>query len=146
MAVELSTKETEILSKTKELCETIVAEPQFRTLLDSVEAFMNDPAARTLYEKVSELQQNLSTKQESGEQLADEDINGFEKQRDLLLENPVASAFMDARQQIYDVQDTISTYVSKTFELGRVPMDEELKSGGGGCCGGGGGGGGCGCH
>lgn len=145
MAVELSTRETEILSKTKELCQTIVDQPQFRTLLDSVEAFMNDPAARTLYEQVSNLQESLSSKQESGTQLTDEDIEGFEKQRDLLLENTVASAFMDARQQIYDVQDTISTFVSKTFELGRVPMDDELKSGGG-CCGGGGGGGGCGCH
>ena len=100
-------------------------------------------SVRTLYEQVSDLQQTLARKQESGGQLTDEDIDGFEKQRDLLLENPVASAFMDARQQIYDVQDTISSYVSKTFELGRVPMEDELRSGG--CCGGGGGGG-CGCH
>ena len=65
MAVELTTRETEILSKTKELCETIVAQPQFRTLLDAVEGFMNDPAARTLYEQVSDLQQQLSSKQDA---------------------------------------------------------------------------------
>ena len=140
MAIDLKTRETPIVEKTKDLCQTIVEQPQFSGLLEAVDAFMNDPAARTLYEQVSDLQQLLVQKQESGQALTDEEIGDFELQRDQLTANPVAAAFLDARQQIHEVQDTISTYVSKTFEIGRVPLPEDMRSGGG-CCGGG-----CGCH
>jgi cell fate (sporulation/competence/biofilm development) regulator YlbF (YheA/YmcA/DUF963 family) len=145
MAIDLQTRETPIIEKTKALCRTIVEQPQFGSLLEAVDSFMNDPAARTLYEQVSDLQQLLVRKQESGQELTDEEIGDFEAQRDQLTANPVAAAFLDARQQIYEVQDTISSYVSKTFEIGRVPLPEDLRSSSGGCCGGHGGGG-CGCH
>lgn len=146
MAIDIKTRETPIIEKTQELCHTIVEQPQFKALLEAMDAFMNDPPARTLYDQVSDLQQQLIRKQESGVALTDEEIASFETKRDLMTANAVAAAFLDARQQIFDVQETISNYVGKTFELGRVPTSEELSGGGGGCCGGGGGGGGCGCH
>jgi uncharacterized membrane protein len=40
--------------------------------------------------------------------------------------------------------DTVVRYVTKTFELGRVPTEEEVTPKQGGCCGGGCGGGSCG--
>ena len=145
MAIELKTQETPVALKIQELCQTIVDQPHFSEMLGAIDVFMNDPEARGLYQRVTELQETLVGKQQRGESLTDDEIDEFESQRDLLLDNKVASAFLDARQQIGKVQDSVSKYVQLTFELGRVPLesDVEAASGGGGCCGGGGG---CGCN
>lgn len=144
MALQLETLETPIISKTKELCQTIVDQPQVAELLRKVETFLQDAKAQSLYEKVTRKQQILVDKQNQGDSLTDAEIDDFEQARDELLSNPVANAFLEARQQIQQVQDSVASYVNKTFELGRVPEESEIKSSGG-CCGGGGGGG-CGCH
>lgn len=146
MAIELTSQETPVISKTRELCQTIIEQPHFEKMLADIETFMGDPEAQALYDAVSSKQQTLMDKQGRGESLSEDEINEFEQAREALLGHAVASAFIDARQQMYDVQDSIGKFVSKTFELGRVPMAEELvEKSGGGCCGGGGGGG-CGCH
>ena len=145
MALQLETIDTPIISKTKELCQTIVDQPQVAELLKKVETFLQDAQAQSLYEKVTQKQQILVDRQNQGNPLADAEIDDFEQSRDELLSNPIANGFLEARQQIQQVQDSVASYVSKTFELGRVPEESELQSGGG-CCGGGGGGGGCGCH
>ena len=44
------------------------------------------------------------------------------------------SGFIEAQQNLHEVQETVNQYISKTLELGRVPSDEEME----GCCGGGG--------
>jgi len=149
MAIELTAQETPVIQKVKELCQTIVDQPHFSEMLGAIDAFMNDPEARGLYQRVTELQEKLVSKQNRGESLSDDEIGEFEIERDLLLENKVANAFLDARQQMGQVQESVSKHVQLTFELGRVPLDEDLQaSSGGGCCGGGGGGGGggCGCN
>jgi cell fate (sporulation/competence/biofilm development) regulator YlbF (YheA/YmcA/DUF963 family) len=146
MAIELTTQETPVIRKVKELCQTIVEQPHFSEMLGAIESFMGDPEARGLYQRVTELQEKLVAKQNRGESLSDDEIGEFEMERDLLLENKVANAFLDARQQMSQVQESVSKHVQLTFELGRVPLDEDLEaSSGGGCCGGGGGGG-CGCN
>lgn len=144
MAIDLKTKETPIMEKTRELCQTIVDQPRFAGLLKAMDVFMGDSVARGLYEEVCELQDRLVSKQNGGETLTDGEIDEFESKRDALMESSVAREFMESRQEIQTLQQTIGQYVSKTFDLGRVPMEEELASSGG-CCGGGcGGGGGCG--
>jgi hypothetical protein len=59
-----------------------------------------------------------------------------------LLRNPVARGFIDAQEELQQVQRSVHQYVSKTLELGRLPTEEELD--GGGCCGENHGGCGCG--
>ena len=144
MAIDLKTKETPIIEKARELCQTIVDQPRFAELLKAMDTFVGNDAARSLYDEVCTLQDRLVAKQEGGETLTDAEIDEFEGKRDALMENSVAHDFMGARQEIQTLQQTITRYVTKTFDLGRVPLEEELESSGG-CCGGGcGGGGGCG--
>jgi hypothetical protein len=52
--------------------------------------------------------------------------------------NPVARGFLDAQQQMHKTQETVMKFVSKTFELGRVPTMEDMQEGSCGT--------GCGCH
>jgi cell fate (sporulation/competence/biofilm development) regulator YlbF (YheA/YmcA/DUF963 family) len=80
----------------------------------------------------------LHEKQHSGQPLNDVEVADFEKQREVLLRNPVASGFLDAQEELHGVQKTIQKLVSKTLEMGRLPTESELEEG---SCGEG-----CGCH
>jgi cell fate (sporulation/competence/biofilm development) regulator YlbF (YheA/YmcA/DUF963 family) len=131
--MQLGAQTTPIIEKTKELCRTIVTQPEFETLIQRVEAFNNDFDAQLLYQKVSQMQDELVQRQRSGEQLAEEDIQTFETHRDELINHPTARNFLEAQQQISQVRQTITQYVTRTFELGRVPEENDF----GACCGGG---------
>lgn len=129
-----------VMDKTKELCEAIADDPEYRDLLEKVEKFLKDEAAKLQYQSVHERGEELHQKQSAGIQLSDGEVKEFETARDALLENPVARAFMDAQQGLQAVQTAIGKYVGMTLELGRVPNAEDMAASEGGCCGGG-----CGC-
>lgn len=136
--METATAESKIISKTVELCETVVGDPSFKSIKKRVDTFMADEEAKNLYQKVSEQGEYLQHKQQQGVSLADEEIAAFEKERDTLFANENARGFLDAQDEMHQIQTTISKYVSKTLELGRVPESQDLESG---SCGSG-----CGCH
>lgn len=133
--------EDPIVSKTQELCEIILKQPGFQRLRESVDAFMSDEVAKTQYNAVTGKQNELQQKQHSGQPITDADIAEFENLRDTLISNPVARGFLDAQHEMHQTTETVSQYVSKTFQLGRMPTEDDFEQG---CCGGGGGGG-CGC-
>ena len=136
-----------VMGKTRDLCETIANDSDYRDLLQKVEKFLGDDEARLSYQSVHESGQALNQKQQSGLQLSDSEIAEFEGARTELLNNPIASDFMQAQQSLEALQSSVSRMVGMTLELGRVPTPEDIAqaSGGGGCGGGGeseGGGGG----
>jgi cell fate (sporulation/competence/biofilm development) regulator YlbF (YheA/YmcA/DUF963 family) len=148
-------QETAVMVKARELCDAIVSEDSFKRMKGQIEAFMADEKVQALYQGLGAKQGMLQQKQQTGAALTDEEIADFEKDRDELLANEVATGFMEAQQGMQDLQENINMHVSMTFELGRAPTQKEIEdelhmkgsSGGGGCCGGGGcgsGGGGCG--
>ena len=125
-----TTEETVIMQKTRELCDTIVAQPEFQALQRQIAQFMNDEEAKSQYQAVVERGDVLQQKQQMGAPLEDNEIAEFNKHRDALVNNPVARAFLDAQQAMHDAQKTIGQYVAKTFELGRTPTEEDMS----GCC------------
>ena len=133
-----------VMAKTKELCSAIADDPEYKELLGKVERFLEDDAARLMYQGVHERGEELHQKQHAGLELSEVEIRDFESARDTLMQNPVAKEFMDAQQDLQSVQVAIGKFVGMTLELGRVPSAEDLQSQDDGCCGGGGGGG-CGC-
>ena len=129
-------EETPIMRKTRELCETILEQPDMQAVRQRISAFMADEKTRTQYEDLVNKGQELQQKQQMSQQLSGEEISSFEQQRDSLLRNPIARNFLDAQDEMHRIQDSIHKFVSKTFELGRLPSEEDLSEG---CCGGGGG-------
>ena len=125
-------EETPVIQKAKELCQTILDQPNMQSIRRRIDSFMANDAAKTQYDDVMARGQALQQKQESSIPLASEEIDAFEKQRDALMNNPVARGFFDAQEELHQVQESIQHYVSKTLELGRVPTDEEMS---GGSCG-----------
>lgn len=136
-----------VMTKLRELCEVIAGDSEYKEVLSKVEAFLGNDEARLNYQSVQELGNELNQKQQAGLQLSEQEIEKFEATRTELLNNPVASNFIEAQQSLETVQTAVSRMVGMTLELGRVPTAEDIQqasSGGGGCCGGSGGGG-CGC-
>lgn len=130
-----------VMTKTKELCAAIAADSEYKALLETVERFLSDDAAKTQYQSVHERGEELQQKQGAGMELSDAEVSEFESAREELLANPVAKGFLEAQHDLQSVQMAIGKYVGMTLELGRVPQPEDMQSEG--CCGGGGG---CGCH
>jgi cell fate (sporulation/competence/biofilm development) regulator YlbF (YheA/YmcA/DUF963 family) len=120
---------TKLEEKTLELCETIVTQPEMASIRKRIDAFTADPMARSQYEAVNSKGQALHQKQHSGQPLNGEEIADFEKHRDALLKNPVARGFLDAQEELHEMQNSIQKYVHKTFELGRVPKSEDFDEG-----------------
>lgn len=134
----MSALTTTVQNKLEELCRAILAEPSFEGARLRVEKFLIDDSARAQYVRVSEQGEHLHHKQTQGVELGEAEVAAFEKEREGLLSNPVARGFLDAQEELQELQKSINKFVSKTLELGRLPASEELSEGG---CGHG-----CGCH
>ncbi|MCU0782747.1 MAG: YlbF family regulator [Verrucomicrobia bacterium] len=118
-----------VLEKTRELCEAIVAAPKMISIRERISTFMADNKSRTQYESLMTKGQALQEKQQGSLPLAGEEVSEFERLREALLANPVATGFLDAQQELHEVQQSIHKHISKTLELGRVPAPEEIEEG-----------------
>ena len=130
---------TKIETKTNELCQAILEEIQSNGIRQRIDTFLADATARGAYESLMNKGQALQEKQHTGQTLEPAEISAFEQDRDVLLKNPVASDFLDAQEEMHDLQHSVQKIVAKTIELGRIPVAEDLAEGG--SCGHG-----CGCH
>jgi len=124
------TEETPVITKTKELCETILTQPGYEQIKQSIVDFLHNDEARSLYEKLCDQQEVLSHKQENGETITELEDSEFEKLEQQFLSMPIAENFIKAQRQMHKIEKTVSEYVRKTFELGRVPNSEDFSSGG----------------
>lgn len=128
--MQATTEETVIIQRTKELCQTITEQPEFQKIRQSIDSFMADEGAKSLYQTVMEKGDALQHKQQAGMPLDNAEIAEFEQNRDALISNTVAASFLSAQQQMHKIQESVMQYVSKTFELGRVPGADDFPSGG----------------
>jgi cell fate (sporulation/competence/biofilm development) regulator YlbF (YheA/YmcA/DUF963 family) len=129
---------TKIETKTNELCEAILEEIQSNGIRKRIDSFLSDATARGQYESLMNKGQALQERQHHGQVLDPAEISAFEKDRDSLMRNPVASGFLEAQEEIHDLQHLVQKFVAKTIELGRLPNPDDLSEG---SCGHG-----CGCH
>ena len=127
--MEITIEETQVNQKTKELCQAILDQPEMPSIRQRIDAFMADEPTRALYDGLMTKGQALQQKQQMSLPLTGEEISDFEQHREALLNNPVARGFMDAQEELHQVQESIQQYVIKTLELGRVPSEEEMDSG-----------------
>jgi cell fate (sporulation/competence/biofilm development) regulator YlbF (YheA/YmcA/DUF963 family) len=117
----------------------IVDQPELISIRKRIDTFLSDAQARGQYEAVMSKGQALQEKQAQSQVLEGAEIADFEKHRDALLSNSVAREFLDAQEELHQIQHSIQKHISKTLELGRVPAATDLEDE---SCGHGG----CGCH
>lgn len=138
--IQLVQNDTPIIRKTKELCQTILEQEAYQALKKDIQDFLAEPALREHYHRLCDLQDQLHHKHEHGESISDEELETFERDEAALLGNPLAQAFVEAQRKMHKIEETVTAYVRKTFELGRLPAESDFEEEGGGC------GPGCGCH
>ena len=127
MNIMQTTENGVITQKTKELCQAILDQPELRTAQQRIQTFAADQGARAQYEGLMAKGQALQQKQKQSQPLSGEEISSFEKDREALLNNPVARGFLDAQEELHHVHHTINQYVSKTLELGRLPTESDFE-------------------
>jgi len=115
-----------IAKGTNHLCEAIVSQDGFAELYKKIDAFINDEKLKYEYSMLNERGALLQQKQQAGGEISDEEIAGFEKLRDEFMTNPVATQFLEAQEEVQQVQDRIHQVIAKTFEVGRVPQSEDF--------------------
>jgi len=131
-------KDTPVIEKTRELCQTILDQAAYQEMKKTIQAFLANPTLNAHYQRLCDKQDALHHKHEHGELISDEDVADFERDETEFLANPLAQGFIDAQRQMHKIEQTVTAYVRKTFELGRLPGDEDFSSGGCGPS--------CGCH
>src|SRR5688572_277820 len=136
--MQTNVEEGVIVQKTKELCETILKQPEFQNIRSRIDKFMQDEKAKAQFDALNEKGEFLHHKQHQGVTLSPAEVADFEKDREQVLSNPVIRSFLDAQHEVHKITETVGSYVGKTFELGRLPKQEDFDSG---SCGAG-----CGCH
>jgi cell fate (sporulation/competence/biofilm development) regulator YlbF (YheA/YmcA/DUF963 family) len=127
------TEDNVVIQKTKELCQTILDQPDLQSARQRIDAFMADESSRAQYDGLVTKGQALQQKQQMATPLTSEEIADFEKHRETLLNNPVARGFLDAQEELHQVRDSVQKYVAKTLEIGRVPEPDDFSSCGHGC-------------
>lgn len=127
--MKLETKDSPVIEKTKELCQTLLDQPTFKDIRTKIDAFAANQPARDLYSHLCDLQEMLQEKETQGVPLSEEEVDNFETQREALFENPLARDFVEAQQSLHKLQETIGQYISKTFKLGRVPTEADFEKG-----------------
>ena len=120
-----------IEQKTRELCAAIVEYPGFSEMFQKMDAFMNDELAKFEFQMVNDRAQLLQQKQPSGVPVTPEEMADFEELRDSVLSKPVASDFLAAQDELQSLQKLFYPMLSKTFEVGRVPVPDDFLND---CC------------
>ncbi|MFN7141352.1 MAG: YlbF family regulator [Limisphaerales bacterium] len=82
-----------IVQKTKELCETILKQPEFQSIRSRIDQFMGDDKAKAQFDALNEKGEFLHHKQHQGVTLTQAEIADFEKERDAVLANPVIEEY-----------------------------------------------------
>ena len=111
---------------TDQLCESIVNQEGFRELYAKIDAFISDEKLKYEYSTLNERGALLQQKQQAGAEITEEEITAFEQLRNDFLENQVATDFLAAQEEVQQVQDRIHQVIAKTFEVGRVPAQEDF--------------------
>jgi cell fate (sporulation/competence/biofilm development) regulator YlbF (YheA/YmcA/DUF963 family) len=127
--MQTTSEETALVRKTKELCQVLLDEPNVRSIRQRIDTFMGDESSRAQYDGLVNKGQALQEKQQMSQTLSREEIDDFEQHREALLNNPVARDFLNAQEEMHEVQKSVHQYVRKALELGRVPTEEEVAAG-----------------
>jgi cell fate (sporulation/competence/biofilm development) regulator YlbF (YheA/YmcA/DUF963 family) len=129
MEIEIKTPKEMFEEKIRELCHAITEHVNFKEMCTDIEGFMSDEKAKFEYQMLNEMGSILQQKQAMGGEVTEEEAGRFEALRDSFTGNESAMRFMATQEKVQKMQDHILRHVQKTFELGRVPTEDEMNDG-----------------
>lgn len=134
-------EDSAIYTAARALCAAMIEDEQVLKLKGDIDTFLTDGEARSLFDCVNKMGQELTEKHQAGMEPSEEEITQFDSLRQNVITNSVCHNFLQARQQIDAIFSEVNRYFGLALELNRVPSHEELEAAmtpqAGGCCGGG---------
>jgi len=124
---ESSSTEANYKAKAKELCQSLLEDPNLKEVFESIDKFMEDDESKELFSEMQTKGESLQMKQQSGLELTAGEVEEYNKIRDKMLENETANAFVKAQESIQSIHQTLGSWVSLVFENGRMPTEEEFE-------------------
>ena len=124
---ESSSTEADYKAKAKELCQSLLEDPNLKEVFESIDKFMEDDESKELFSEMQTKGESLQMKQQSGLELTAGEVEEYNKIRDKMLENETANAFVKAQESIQSIHQTLGGWVSLVFENGRMPTEEEFE-------------------
>src|SRR6476660_6024783 len=97
----LTTEDSLIVQKTRELCQSILEHPEFQSLRKDIDIFMADDSAKQDYQALVEKSEELNHKQHQGVHLSQDEISAYETHRERVVNNPLAAGFIRAQQEVH---------------------------------------------
>ena len=91
---------------TDHLCESIVNQDGFKELYSKIDSFITDEKLKYEYSTLNDRGALLQQKQQTGVEITEEEIAEFEKLREEFMANPIATNFLDAQEEVQQVQVT----------------------------------------
>src|SRR5260221_14785206 len=88
LTMQTAIEESVLVAKTKELCQTILDQPEYHSLRRRIDTFLSNDEAKTEYQTLSEKGEYLHHKQHQGLALTDAEIKEFEVLREKFFKNP----------------------------------------------------------
>lgn len=88
--------------------------------------FYQNAEATDLFRKVNEYGEKLRHKHMEGMPPSEEEISHFDSLRQAVVDNPLCSGFLEARQQLDEMLSTVNQYLCLAIDLGKAPSDEEV--------------------
>lgn len=126
--MENSTFSTELRTATESLCNLLAKENAVISSKAKIGLFFQNPDATKLFEEVNAYGEELRNKHMAGMQPTEEEIAKFDQLRENVIKNDVARGFLEARQTIDEILNTINQYLGMSIDLGRAPTPEEIET------------------
>lgn len=113
-------------SATESLCNLLSKEDSVVAAKARIGLFFQNPEATKLFEEVNSYGEELRNKHLAGMPPTEEEISKFDALRENVIQNEAARGFLEARQTIDEILNTINQYLGMSIDLGRAPTPEEI--------------------
>lgn len=115
--------------KIQELCQAALDGPWFKSIQSRLNAFKQDGEAQARIQAVNDKGETLQHKESQGLPITPLEIQEFERLREEFFQNSVARGFVEAQEEMHQMKSTVERHLELTFELGRLPVPEDLEGG-----------------
>ncbi|MDD3118385.1 MAG: YlbF family regulator [Victivallales bacterium] len=111
----------------RDFCDGLAEEQRFREAQCCINEFLSGEQARTHYEALLDLEDELHLKQHDGE-LTEADLERYHHLNETLRALPDAERFFLAQEELEEISSQIVDFIGLAIETGQVPTPEELET------------------
>ena len=119
---------SELKEKLNDFCSFLNKIPQIDKLNQELDNFLTNEKNNELHEEALKWEEVIEQKQLDGQEILEEDLNAFKDIHSKLNAQNGAEEFFSAQENLLSFMDEITSYITISLQLGRVPNEDELES------------------